>query len=287
MFKPLLKPKRTYIKDGKVFLTPEFKDQVRANRKKINNSFFIDYIFESKKSKSRDTDWNVNGQDIKYPQFYDSILTSNIKKPKIMILGPSLGENIPKIKRSFEIVGKSPEIDVFGLTKSIVRSARKIVRKDFSDNFTFEELWTNPEYNRYLLKEILGRYDFIEGVYSVGYHTNYPEKTSFFTALMLAKGGEAYLTINVLQLQSRLRNLIMSKKIIKDHNAIGKLSYYLENTNIPRLSNEYAREYFLKYLKLAVKRYNKDYNLNLDFDFEIVNTHLAPELFTLRIIRTN
>lgn len=36
--------KRTYIKDGKVFLTPEYRERVRNNRKTISNLSAIDEI---------------------------------------------------------------------------------------------------------------------------------------------------------------------------------------------------------------------------------------------------
>lgn len=37
----LIKPKRTYRVGSKVFLTPEFKEKVRANRKKLNENDYV------------------------------------------------------------------------------------------------------------------------------------------------------------------------------------------------------------------------------------------------------
>jgi hypothetical protein len=226
MPKPL---KRTYIKDGKVFLTPKYRTKVRANRKRISNLSAIDEVLNPKQlfeGKISNLDllgsWGYLGTKSRFRDTYilglnskplDFLISLDKPNPNIMILGPGVGMSILELHKFLAEYNITPNTDVFGLTKTISDKVKRAIRKDYSENMSFEELWTNPDKYSAILKEFLGRYDFIEAMYSVGYHTKYPEKTSFYTALMLAKGGEAYLTIDITELLFRL-----SKFKFKDSN---------------------------------------------------------------------
>lgn len=107
-------------------------------------------------------------------------------------------------------------------------------------------------------------------MYSIGYHTKYPEKTSFYTALMLAKGGEAYLTIDITELLFRLSKF-------KFKQALPKEKF--------RLLLEYSRKYLLKYFRSALESYNKLYGTNLNFELELFERPTRGQVFVLRIKR--
>lgn len=152
--------KRTYIKDGKVFLTPEYRERVRNNRKTISNLSAIDEILNpTQLFEGRDhsldlaQSWGYLGTKSRFEAIYISGLNSkpldflvglDKTKPNIMVLGPGVGMSILELHKYLAKFGIAPNTDVFGLTKTIVDKVKKVIKKDYSDNVSFEDLWTNP-----------------------------------------------------------------------------------------------------------------------------------------------
>lgn len=185
----------------------------------------------------------------------------NLKKtnPKIMILGPGDGEYILDLHKTLNKLNINPEIDVLGLSNSITSKVKKKIRTDYSQGISFEELWNYPEKYKSIIRDFLGKYDLIEASYSTGYHTNYSEKTSFYTALMLAPQGEAYVLIRPESVSS-LNNKF--NKFNKKYELPFGVLHHGQKTTIM---------YIKDYLQRAVKVYNKKYGTNLEFELDIIN----------------
>lgn len=150
--------------------------------------------------------WRFNGQESRYEQIYnvelmrDPILhLESLQKehPQIMILGPGLGEDIIALKRELTELGMSPDVDVFGLSKSLDQSARRRVRTDYSLRLALEEVDPKNEKHRKLIDNLQEKYDLVVAPKSVGYHTNYPAYAVFATARLLAKGGAGYIELKI------------------------------------------------------------------------------------------
>lgn len=269
MPKPL-KLKRTYKIEGKVFLTHKFRERVRENRKKLDEIRYIDNF-------KYDEVWPLNGARSRFNTIYYYFLKGapinffkNLRKsnPRIMVLGPGKGEYILDLHNRLNRLNINPVTDVFGLTKSVSEEVSKIINKDHSQGITFEELWYYPEKYKSTIEKFFGEYDFIDASYSTSYHTSYPEKTAFYTSLMLAKGGEAYITLNPFSISRRFFDRLKEFKSNR---------FFTNENFIPRsveLTNSFDKsiKYVLNYLKKAIKAYNKSHNTNLDFEFEIINT---------------
>jgi len=159
-------------------------------------------------------------------------------KPKIMILGAGKGDDLVLLSKELQQSKIYPEIDVFSLTKSLSREAKEVVNEDYSHDVSLESLGANPEIFSDLISKIKGKYDLVMASLSVGVHTDFPVHNCFYSAMMLAPNGEAYIQIRLYQL-SMLREIYSSI--------------------YPKL---------VKVFPKLVDAYNKKYNTNLRFVLE-------------------
>ncbi len=130
-------------------------------------------------------------------EFYLKTL-KRIKKrePQIMVVGAGLGLDLVLLKKDVENAGMTPQIDVFSLTKSLFPGVEEIVRTDYSQNVSLEEVGANPKKYVNLIKALQGKYDLVVAFLSAGAHANFPAQNCFFMAMMLAVLGEAHIDIS-------------------------------------------------------------------------------------------
>jgi len=108
-----------------------------------------------------------------------------------MFLGAGKGQTILEFKNFLLKHKVNPTVDVFSLTKTLDSNIKSIVHKDFSKSIPFEHL--NVKDSAY--KNLKNKYDLVIGAMSVGVHTKYPANSLFTSALMLQKGGRAYIEV--------------------------------------------------------------------------------------------
>jgi len=115
------------------------------------------------------------------------------KKPKIMILGAGLGEDIKLLKTELQKDNIKPNVDVFSLTKSISETAKKEIRKDYSINKALETI--NFKENKRLVSKIKEKYDLVIAPLSVGVYTDHVAYNLFLTSKLLRPKGKAYVEV--------------------------------------------------------------------------------------------
>jgi len=219
MFKPF-KPKRTCRVGEKVFLTNDFRKEVEKHRKGR---------LKLQKSVKRYTDkgeetWHMcHGLELRFAEVYvldlkrrplNFLISLKKEQPQIMIVGPMWGYDILELKKELHRVGISPEVDILGLTKTIVPRVQKEVRTDFSQNVALETIGSNPNKYAKLINAMKGKYDLVMAPASAGLHTLYPTHNCFFMALMLSQGGEAYVQTYTI-LNSRKGFIKVQDRILK------------------------------------------------------------------------
>jgi len=149
--------------------------------------------------------WRLNGQERRFSQIYhkdldyqplNHIAKLGVDKPKIMILGPGKGRDILELNGSLAKIGLKPEIDVFGLKKTIDEDVAKIVKNDYSANIALESIDPENEEHKKLIDAMKGKYHLVMAPSSATYFTNHVAYNLFSAALMLSKGGMAFLEID-------------------------------------------------------------------------------------------
>ena len=186
------------------------------------------------------------------------------RNPKVMVLGPGIGLDLIELKRYLERFEIDPEIDTFAITKALDVDAKKLtVTNEFAFNTPLELIDPkNPEHNAFV-NHVTNRYDLVIAPLSVGFHTHYPAQNSFKSALMLTKGGEAFVQLEYVFGGETLIESAKKRKALKT--LFGKL----------------------------VNNHNKRNGTNLQFELEFVRPNIAMRMLSstyqiyLRIKRVN
>ncbi|HPC10210.1 MAG TPA: hypothetical protein PLN85_03965 [archaeon] len=119
------------------------------------------------------------------------------KNPQIMVLGAGGGQDIILLKEYLEYKNIFPDIDVFSLTKSLDKNIieTNTVKNDYSFDTPLESIDPENPKHKKIIDKLIGKYDLVMAPLSVGMYTKYPAVNIFRTALLLKKGGKAYIEI--------------------------------------------------------------------------------------------
>jgi len=147
--------------------------------------------------------WQKEGEEYRFSEIYKSlfrnepikhILSLKKKSPKIMILGAGIGEDTKVLKDELNKITIYPVFDVFSLTRTLSPEIKKnIVRNDFSSNVGLEQLDPRIKQHKKIIDATKGKYDLVVAPLSVGEYTNHPATILLNSALLLSKGGKAYI----------------------------------------------------------------------------------------------
>jgi len=191
------------------------------------------------KNMRRERHWQTVGTENRFEQIYlrstasrpiEFLRTLGKKQPKVMILGPGVGEDTVKLYRSLTAEHLDPKIDTFGLTNSLSRAARRIIVRDYSINMPLEMITPRvPEHQR-LISALIGKYDLIVGALSVGIHTRYPAYNVFASSLMLSPGGKAF--IEVRDYRDKKKIIEVVKKMVGAYNRANGTNFQFDLENI-------------------------------------------------------
>jgi len=145
------------------------------------------------KNRFQDAMLNLNNAPLKF------LISKNNKEPKIMLLGTGQGLDIFKYKSEFAKHNIVPSFDVFSLHKELAEevNANKLVNKDYSLGLPFEQINPKIESHSELILNTKGKYDLVMAQMSVGKYTEHLSTTLFNAALLLKKGGKAYIQIEI------------------------------------------------------------------------------------------
>ena len=156
-------------------------------------------------------DWNQPNRIMQYGSehrfkevFFDELKKAPIKfllglrknNPRIMMLGPGMGYDLLELYSFLNKRQIKPEIDVFGLTKSISEDTKSVVNNDFSMGVPLELMDPKKPEHKTFIDQVTNKYDLVVASVSVGMHTYYPSHNCYRSALMLNQGGEAYVQLN-------------------------------------------------------------------------------------------
>lgn len=209
--------------------------------------------------KTKQEEWQHLGKAQEYKKnsvFWEDLVyflkLTRKRKSQIMVIGPGKGEDIIKFNEEVAKLNMHPEIDVFGLTKSLSSNAEKIIRTDFSQYLALETLGANPEKYPELVNALKGKYDALISILGAGYHTNFPAQNCFFMALMLNVDGRA-----VIQIDNRI--LVRTKPPSRYSNIemLGGAKYFRPLVN--KVLNVFPK---------LVAIYNKLHKTNYRFEIE-------------------
>jgi len=185
------------------------------------------YVVE--KLNKNDDSWNYNGGHSSFDRVFirflsekplDFLISLKKKKPKIMILGPGYGGEIVGLNRFLNYRNIFPEIDVLGLTSTVAVDARQLIKNDYSQRVSLEEIGANPKRFSELIQKLKGEYDLIVASLSVGFHTDYPVHNCFYSAMMLAPNGEAYIDVSIVPYV-----LKVFPRLVKAYNKLNNTDY--------------------------------------------------------------
>lgn len=145
-------------------------------------------------------EWPKNGHEGRFidnPIYFHvvkSILKNN-KSPRILVLGPGIGEEVVELSRVLKGLKVNPEIESLGLTNQLTENAKKTISKDHSQNMALEEIDPNNAEHKKLIANLREKFDYVIAPTSVGIHTRYSAYNGFLCALALKPKGEARITI--------------------------------------------------------------------------------------------
>ena len=203
--------------------------------------------------------WPCNGQKERFKEIFflnlykkplDFLQKLKKQNPNVMFLGSGRGGTISEFLKYTSKFKIKPLVDTFSLTKNLSKSVLSKVRKDYSANIGFEEL--NTKNSKYKFLE--NKYDLIVGAMSVGYHTKYPANALFTSALMLKKGGKAYIEIDDLKQFLQLNKTQFIK--------------FLKNSNLNK-EEIYSQKQIL-FLEKVFNRMVNSYDPKLEFSFNFI-----------------
>jgi hypothetical protein len=201
----------------------------------------------------RKEDWDINGETYRFKQIYKIILNNKPvafllslkkRKPKIMILGAGIGNDLIEFKKELNKHNISPVFDVFSLTKALSDEVtnKKIARHDYSTNLGFEQIDPRVPSHKKIVDKTKGKYDLVMAPLSVGTYTKYPSTILLNSAMLLSKGGRAYVFMG-------LNHLV----VIGENRIDG---------NIFELNKKYVL-LFNKFVSSINKKENTDYKFKL------------------------
>lgn len=153
--------------------------------------------------KKREDTWKRKGTIERYSEIFESRLNSDpidflIKKenknPEILIGGAARGEYIVPLRKELIERGLHPEIDVFNISPTN-GTANQIIRRDLSIGQALETISSKPKEYSSQINKLKERFDLAIFASGAGMHTLYPAFNVFNAALMLKKGGRAYIEI--------------------------------------------------------------------------------------------
>ncbi len=236
---------------------------------KRKNTVSTQNILDRAKRGVKGEKWLYNGDEVSYAQAIEMALKNRPihflkkikkKRPRILILGPGKGKEATGLYERLSSFGMKPQIDVFGLTKTIdPRFLGKEIKNDFSSNVSFEQI-SRAEHPK-LVKALKDKYDSVISVKSVGYHTKYPEYSVFTTASTLKKGGRAFLEIN-----KKIRDFRNLKKIdferIESKSGDRRKEVFLKrllNINNEKEKEEFVKTIFRTFIKNSQRFLQKEY----------------------------
>ena len=160
----------------------------------------VDYI--SKHVIDKSEVWGHNGSKNRFK----SIFLKNLErkpisflqkigkeKPNVIFLGPGKGVMITEFLKYTSKLKINPVVDVFALTKNLSLEVNSQIRNDYSNNVPFEHLNIKNSKCKFLEE----KYDLVISAMGVGAHTKYAPNALFTSALMLQKGGKAYIQTNM------------------------------------------------------------------------------------------
>lgn len=145
-------------------------------------------------------------------RFYENYLYSDLiarfpskkSKPKILVIGAGIGEELIELKNHLNAKKIKPKIETLGITKILTDKASKVVSKDHSMNLCLEEIdIKNPEHKK-LIKSLRENFDVVAAPISAGVHTPHIAYNCFLCALMLKPEGVAKIHV-------------LSEKMIKNY----------------------------------------------------------------------
>lgn len=145
-------------------------------------------------------EWPKNGHKERFidnPIYVNVVksISKNNKNPKILILGPGIGEEVIELNKTLRGFKINPEIESLGLTNQLTENAKEAIKKDHSRNLALEEIDpSNPEHKE-LISNLREKFDYVIAPTSVGIHTRYSAYNGFLCALALKPKGEARITI--------------------------------------------------------------------------------------------
>lgn len=145
-------------------------------------------------------EWRKNGDKDRFIDnsiYFNLIkgINRNNKSPKILILGPGIGEEVIELNKILKILKLNPEIESLGLTNQLTKKAKEVIKKDHSKNLALEEIDPNNPEHKKLINSLKEKFDYILAPTSIGIHTRYPAYNCFLCALALKPKGEARITI--------------------------------------------------------------------------------------------
>lgn len=145
-------------------------------------------------------EWPKNGHEGRFidnPIYFHvvkSILKNN-KSPRILVLGPGIGEEVVELSRVLKGLKVNPEIESLGLTNQLTKKAKEVIKKDHSKNLALEEIDPSNAEHKKLINSLKEKFDYILAPTSIGIHTRYSAYNGFLCALALKPKGEARITI--------------------------------------------------------------------------------------------
>jgi hypothetical protein len=181
-----------------------------------------------------------------YPELQEKplhhLLSIKNKNPEIMILGAGLGLDSYLFKKELLKKKINATMDVFSLNKIkeskfplmerllFRKKILKSIRNDYSNNDYFENISLYKD----LPNKLIGKYDLVMASSSVGVFTNHREFNLFQSAILLKKGGKAFIEYGAVSAGWTFKNSvgfvdIDSSKIQKDLPLITKTINKLVN----------------------------------------------------------
>ncbi len=214
--------------------------------------------------------WRCNGLKERYKQISEALGGIHVyflvcrrkSHPIVMFLGAGVGETISEFKKHLLKHKIHPTVDVFSLTKDLSSEVNSKTRRDYSNNLPFEHL--NMKNSAF--KNLENKYDLVIGAMSVGVHTKYPANSLFTSALMLQKGGRAYIeVVDFLKKNGGISTIKEHKKLLERNKSFSFSKY-------ERYSLSYMKQILV--FKKVFLRMIEVYNPKLEFSIKMIDNNL-------------
>ena len=183
------------------------KKDKHVNKRPLSKRLIYSDVLDVKNNREL---WRENNKNHGHPERYQDIYVKQLKNgvldfilndlqkhPDIMVLGPADGHDTVELKVQLEKYGIKPKLDVINFYKDTLNKQylqNKSIRTDFSQNKAFEKLNFIDDIS--LINEIFEKYHLVIAPKSMGYYTSSESFTLYQSALLLQKGGRAYIEIN-------------------------------------------------------------------------------------------